>query len=199
MPDQNEFAGSCFCGAVKISVTGAPEAMGFCHCESCRHWSAGPLNAFTLWKPHAVRMSQGADELSSYAKTPASTRKWCNRCGGHVLTEHPGSGVIDVYAATIPGVSFQPALHIHYGEAVLRIRDGLPKQQDLPKRWVDPAFSFRSERSPPIREATFTRQSWLRTRIAETTGWCARSRVNDDQRLAPQTFGGSFSSACARS
>ncbi len=24
--------GACFCGAVEIEVTGAPEAMGYCHC-----------------------------------------------------------------------------------------------------------------------------------------------------------------------
>ena len=42
-------SGSCFCGAVGVEVTGAPEAMGYCHCGSCRSWSAGPVNAFTLW------------------------------------------------------------------------------------------------------------------------------------------------------
>jgi hypothetical protein len=40
--------GSCFCGAVELTVTGAPEVMGYCHCSSCRKWSAGPVNAFTL-------------------------------------------------------------------------------------------------------------------------------------------------------
>ena len=28
--------------------------------------------------------------------------------------------------------AFQPALHVHYGESVLRIQDGLPKQKDMP-------------------------------------------------------------------
>src|SRR5207249_6986507 len=40
------YKGSCFCGAVKFTVTGEPAAMGYCHCESCRSWSAGPVNAF---------------------------------------------------------------------------------------------------------------------------------------------------------
>lgn len=31
--------------------------MGYCHCESCRHWSAGPVNAFTLWKPEALQIT----------------------------------------------------------------------------------------------------------------------------------------------
>jgi hypothetical protein len=40
--------------------------------------------------------------------------------------------VVDVYAATIPGLRFQPALHVNYQETVLRIRDGLPKMKDMP-------------------------------------------------------------------
>ena len=38
------YEGSCFCGAVHFTVTGEPAAMGYCHCESCRTWSAGPVN-----------------------------------------------------------------------------------------------------------------------------------------------------------
>lgn len=42
------YRGECFCGAVKIETTGEPEGMGYCHCRSCRSWSGGPVNAFTL-------------------------------------------------------------------------------------------------------------------------------------------------------
>ena len=28
-------SGNCFCGTVKLEVTGSPEAMGYCHCSSC--------------------------------------------------------------------------------------------------------------------------------------------------------------------
>ena len=53
--DQKAFEGQCLCGAVRIVVTGDPLGQGYCHCASCRSWSAGPVNAFTLWKPDAVR------------------------------------------------------------------------------------------------------------------------------------------------
>jgi hypothetical protein len=125
--------GSCFCGAVQFTVTGEPAAMGYCHCNSCRHWSAGPVNAFTLWKPDSVKITQGADKLGTYNKTPRSLRKWCKTCGGHVLTDHPEWSLIDVYAATIPGFPFKPGVHVHYQETVLPIKDGLPKLKDLPK------------------------------------------------------------------
>jgi hypothetical protein len=106
--------------------------MGYCHCGSCREWSAGPINAFTLWNPASIEVTQGADQLGSYAMTPQSVRRWCRACGGHVLTEHPAWNLTDVYAATIPGFPFQPGVHVHYQETVLPMRDGLPKLKDLP-------------------------------------------------------------------
>ncbi|MBS9402219.1 GFA family protein [Halomonas sp. TRM85114] len=132
MRDEKTYHGACFCGDVQLTVSGEPEAMGYCHCEDCRHWSAGPVNAFTLWKPDAVEVVQGTDKLGIYQKTPASLRKWCRSCGGHVLTEHPELGLVDVYAAIIPDLSFKPALHVHYQDAVLRIADGLTKMRDVP-------------------------------------------------------------------
>ena len=133
MPSEKEYKGRCFCGAVELRVAGKPAAMGYCHCTSCRQWSAGPVNAFTLWSPSAVTITRGADRLGSYAKTPNSIRKWCTECGGHVLTEHPGFELTDVYAAVLTEFPFEPMLHVNYSETVLCIRDGLPKLKDFPK------------------------------------------------------------------
>jgi hypothetical protein len=130
--DATTHHGQCFCGAVHIEVTGKPAAMGYCHCSSCRSWSASPVNAFTLWPPQAVKVTQGAQNLASFAKTPSSERQYCTKCGGHLMTNHPGFGLVDVYAATIPTVEFAPGVHVNYGETVLRMRDGLPKLRDFP-------------------------------------------------------------------
>lgn len=127
-----EYKGSCFCGEVELTVTGQPAAMGYCHCDSCRKWSAGPINAFSLWPTASVRVTKGESKLGQYNKTKQSGRRWCTSCGGHVMTVHPGWNLIDVYAATIPQFPFKPAVHVHYQESVLRVKDGLPKQKDLP-------------------------------------------------------------------
>jgi hypothetical protein len=124
--------GSCFCGAVEVEVSGAPEAMGYCHCSSCRSWSAGPVNAFTLWKPGNVKVTKGAEFVGQFMKTAMSDRQFCTKCGGHIMTDHPPLGLTDVYAATIPGVAFAPGVHVNYSEAVLRMKDGLPKLRDFP-------------------------------------------------------------------
>jgi hypothetical protein len=131
--DPKTYKGSCFCGAVQITVSGEPAAMGYCHCDSCRHWSAGPVNAFTLWNPDAVKITRGADHIGTFNKTPNSYRKWCTTCGGHIMTDHPGMKLIDVYAATIPEFPYRAGVHVNYQETVLHIKDGLPKLKDVPK------------------------------------------------------------------
>ncbi|MCG6857431.1 MAG: GFA family protein [Salaquimonas sp.] len=124
--------GTCFCGAVEVEVTGKPEAMGYCHCSSCRSWSAGPVNAFTLWKPENVKITKGQEFVGKFMKTEKSDRQYCTKCGGHIMTDHPTFGLVDVYAATIPTVAFEPALHVNYAETVLPMKDGLPKMKDFP-------------------------------------------------------------------
>jgi len=133
MSEEKVYTGACFCGAVQLAVKGTPEAMGYCHCRSCRHWSAGPVNAFTLWKPDAVTITKGVENIETYNKTPASYRKWCKVCGGHIFTDHPAGSLIDVYAAIIPDLDFKPALHVNYQETILPMKDGLPKMKDMPK------------------------------------------------------------------
>ena len=127
------YEGSCFCGAVQIAVTGEAVGAGYCHCASCRSWAAAPVNAFTLWKPDAVKVARGEGDIGTYHKTEGSHRKFCRLCGGHLFTVHPLLGVIDVYAATIPTFPFAPKLHVNYAESVLPMRDGLPKMKDMPK------------------------------------------------------------------
>ena len=128
----NTHNGACFCGAVRIEATGAPAAMGYCHCASCRSWSAAPVNAFTLWSPGAVRVVAGADKLVAFSKTAMSRRQYCRQCGGHLMTDHPSLGLVDVYAATLPTVEFRPGIHVNYAQSVLPMHDGLPKLRDFP-------------------------------------------------------------------
>jgi hypothetical protein len=130
--DEKRFEGRCFCGAVRLVVTGEPVGAGYCHCANCRSWSAGPVNAFTLWKPEAVAVSEGEELIGEYHETEQSYRQWCTVCGGHLLTRHPTWGLVDVYAATIPTFPFTPGIHVNYASTVLPMKDGLPKLKDFP-------------------------------------------------------------------
>ena len=129
----SRYLGKCFCGAVEIAVTGEPAGMGYCHCSSCRSWSAGPVNGFTLWPPEAVTVTKGKENVGVFHKTERSYRKWCTLCGGHLFTDHPEWKLIDVYAATLPSLPFKPGVHVNYAQSVLRMKDGLPKLKDFPR------------------------------------------------------------------
>lgn len=124
--------GVCFCGAVAIEVTGAPIEMGYCHCTSCRSYSGGPVNAYTIWQEANVKVIKGAKFLGRFNKTAMSHRRFCTKCGGHVMVDHPGLGLIDVHASTIPTLVFKPVVHLSYAETVLPMKDGLPKFKDFP-------------------------------------------------------------------
>jgi hypothetical protein len=90
------------------------------------------VNAFTLWNPAAVRIAAGEEHLGTFQKTPMSQRQYCRRCGGHLMTNHPTLGLVDVFAATLPTLNFSPTVHLNYSETVLPMRDGLPKLKDFP-------------------------------------------------------------------
>ena len=124
--------GTCVCGAVEIEVTGAPEEMGYCHCSSCRSYSGGPVNAFTLWKAENVKVTQGEELLGQFKSSDFSNRRYCTKCGGRVVVDHPGIGMRDIAPATLPTLAFQPAVHLNYEETVLPMKDGLPKLRDFP-------------------------------------------------------------------
>ena len=69
----NSYVGRCFCGEVALEVTGAPKVMGYCHCASCRSWSASPVNVFTLWDPADVKVVRVLSRFSpSQTTQPAN-------------------------------------------------------------------------------------------------------------------------------
>jgi hypothetical protein len=97
-----------------------------------------PVNAFILWKSEAVRITAGSDQIAMFQKTAVSQRQFCKKCGGHLMTNHPPLGLVDVFAAT-----FAPSVHVNYAETVLPMRDGLTKLKDFP-----PEFGGSGEQLP---------------------------------------------------
>ncbi len=90
------------------------------------------MNAFSLWSPEAVAVTKGAEHVATYHKTDLSHRQFCRMCGGHLMTRHPPLNMVDVFAATIPDLTFAPQVHVNYAETVMPMRDGLPKLHNFP-------------------------------------------------------------------
>ena len=126
--------GKCMCGLVKVEIDGYPIAMILCHCKVCRSWSACPVNGATLFKPDQVKILGNKQFLDKFSLSEGHDRKWCNNCGGHILTDHTNTyGVIDVYGSILDNFEFKPTAHFNYESTILPIKDGLPKFKDFPK------------------------------------------------------------------
>jgi hypothetical protein len=114
-----------------VSPRPAPCSLRLCGSPRWRP-EGGPVNAFTLWKPEAVQIVRGQELVGEFRKSERSHRQFFTRCGGHLMTRHPGWGLVDVFAATLPDYPFRPGVHVNYEDTVLPMRDGLPKLKDFP-------------------------------------------------------------------
>ncbi|HEY0252913.1 MAG TPA: GFA family protein [Kofleriaceae bacterium] len=75
------YQGSCHCKAVQFEATLEPiTAATRCNCRICTK-----LARFSVMgKPDALRITQGADKLSSFAATGGGgTYEFCSQCGAH--------------------------------------------------------------------------------------------------------------------
>ena len=128
----NKIKGSCFCGAVELSASGESVAMGYCHCKDCAAWSATPINSYSFWRFDQLEITKGLENIKTFSKTDHSKRKFCKNCGGHVMTEHPSSNLVDIFAVILEDFSFKPSIHVNYESKSVSVKDGLQKFKDLP-------------------------------------------------------------------
>lgn len=131
----NLYKSGCACGAVELEISGDPVVQVYCHCTSCRSWLSAPIHAASLWPTPNVKIVKGADQVAIYKRTENSHRQFCTSCGAAVLIRHPSIGMTDVPAGSIVGFTYVPTIHVHYGEKVMAMRDGLPKFKDFPKEF----------------------------------------------------------------
>ncbi len=131
--EPSEHHGSCYCGAISVTVKGPPRASAICHCHSCRKWHAAPINAWSIWKSADVTIS---GPMITSSENEASGRVSCAKCGGCVANHKPKVNMTVVYPMTLAGsgFAFEPASHIFYSERVMDFADDLPKFADMPER-----------------------------------------------------------------
>jgi len=77
----------------------------YCHYQDCQAWSAGPINSASLWIPDLLEVTKGQEYIETYNKSENSYRKICKKCGGHLMNEHPGIKLIDIYAVILNNFS----------------------------------------------------------------------------------------------
>src|SRR5262249_33434980 len=149
--------GRCFCGAIRLQVTGAPLLAGYCHCQDCRDWSNTPVTSFIIWPYDAVTVTQGKEDLALFRRIPETPRAWCARCGSHIgafrKEYHPPHVAVGPHM--LPTFPFVPTLQVFCAEAVIAIQDNLPRYRDLPESFIAPRTMTRGSGllmpgSPPV-------------------------------------------------
>ena len=126
---------SCSCGAVEIEAEGEPVVQCYCHCNSCRRYTGSPVNAPVLWPRHKVQFVKGENKLRHYSKTGHAEAGLysCGVCNGPVGVYLFEAGLFDIFAGLVRDLTFTPTVHINYENAILPIKDGLPKFKGMPE------------------------------------------------------------------
>jgi hypothetical protein len=120
--------GSCLCGAVSFTVTGALKAPDACHCVQCRKHS-GHYFASTDVPKEALEIT-GQDKLTWYHSSPKVRRGFCSLCGSSLFFDPPAKAWIGIaMGAFDTPTATQLEMHIFVAEKgdYYEIADGLPQ------------------------------------------------------------------------
>ncbi len=122
-------SGSCLCGAVRFTVTGALKAPDACHCSQCRRVS-GHVWASTDVPDDRLAVA-GADNLRWFRSSEKVKRGFCATCGSALFWKpiHQSRTAVAMGAFDSPtGTHLE--MHIFVGDKgdYYDITDGLPQE-----------------------------------------------------------------------
>jgi hypothetical protein len=82
--------GSCVCGSVTYEVTGEISPIIHCHCRTCRKTHATAFSSIASVARSTFRWTGGEEVLSHFESSPGKFRRFCSRCGSHLIAERLG-------------------------------------------------------------------------------------------------------------
>ncbi|MDJ0825065.1 MAG: GFA family protein [Rhodobacter sp.] len=122
-------AGHCLCGAVRYTLSDAPEGYGACHCEMCRRWTGG-IELGLQVMPGGVTWV-GEENIQTYQSSDWAERGFCRTCGSNMFwrltAEGPMRGMMSLSAGSLDSlegleltaevyIDHKPAGHAFAGE-----------------------------------------------------------------------------------
>lgn len=92
--------GGCLCGNVRYRLTGSPNNVTYCHCETCRRAAGAPVVVWAEYPVSQVELDQSA--MRFYESSAIGERGFCPRCGTTLTFQYiQGRENIDISAATL--------------------------------------------------------------------------------------------------
>ena len=73
--------GSCLCGQIRYTVTGALSAPTMCHCHMCQKQHGAPFGVYSGVNHADFQWVSGAADLAAYKSSETVTRTFCKHCG----------------------------------------------------------------------------------------------------------------------
>ena len=105
--------GSCLCGAVAYEVAAPLERIVHCHCRTCRKTHGAAFASVTAVPREEFRWTRGEEALSAYESSPGKLRRFCSRCGSHVMAERVAQPVVMLRLGCLDTtIGGRPQLHI---------------------------------------------------------------------------------------
>ena len=132
--------GRCYCGAVQYEAAEPVLFRGQCHCRECQYIAGGSPNVVIGLNAEGFRFTRGEPAAFKRPDLPNPvTRRFCARCGTHLLTEAPNLPTVKlVKVGTLddPAIFGQPERVIWTSEkqAFHHVPEGVPAFEKFPPR-----------------------------------------------------------------
>ena len=116
--------GTCLCGGVEYEVQDL-QAMGYCHCTRCQHWTGSSLAGVVVAKEN-FNVTKGAELVKTY-ESELAPRNFCSSCGSSIFDDL--GAVYFVAAGLISALDMKPSFHqqVAYKASWHEIGDDAPQ------------------------------------------------------------------------
>jgi hypothetical protein len=105
--------GSCVCGAVAYEVDAPVERIVHCHCSTCRKTHGAAFSSVAAVPRDKFRWTRGEALLAAYESSSGKYRRFCSRCGSHIMAERTAQPVVLLRLGCLDTpLTGRPQLHI---------------------------------------------------------------------------------------
>ena len=105
--------GSCLCGAVAYEADAPLERIVHCHCQTCRKTHGAAFSSVTAVPREKFRWTKGESVLGAIESSPGKFRRFCSKCGSHVMAERVVQPVVLLRLGCLDTpVGERPEIHI---------------------------------------------------------------------------------------
>jgi hypothetical protein len=129
--------GSCLCGSVAYEADAPPGPIVHCHCQTCRKTHGSAFSSVTNVPRENFRFVRGEDLLVAFESSPGKFRKFCSRCGSHIVAERVAQPTVLLRMGCLDTpIEERPRAHIWRSDAAnwYDPKQELPEFPESPQR-----------------------------------------------------------------